>query len=166
LPPCQPKAGINTDWSGNKCAALQEGPSLFELPPLRPKVSNTQHPAKAGSGELDASNNSDAVPMPEPEASKTQQPAPQLIAPPPKATEQPLPQATEQPAPQVKPDVGTVGQQQARGHSHPPSMFSNIEFDLAIALCLALALIVIRRIVLNFFDPFGGSSGVDRDDAE
>ena len=27
LPPCTPRGGINTDWSGNKCAILHEGPS-------------------------------------------------------------------------------------------------------------------------------------------
>jgi hypothetical protein len=26
-PPCTPRGGINTDWSGNKCAILHEGPS-------------------------------------------------------------------------------------------------------------------------------------------
>ena len=32
LPPCKPHGGVNTNWSGNKCAELSEGSSLSEQP--------------------------------------------------------------------------------------------------------------------------------------
>jgi hypothetical protein len=32
LPPCQPRAGINTDWSGDKCAMLHKSSSYALLP--------------------------------------------------------------------------------------------------------------------------------------
>jgi hypothetical protein len=136
LPPCKPQGGVNTDWSGNKCAALRESP--LELPTLRPKVSNT--PDGGLTSETGAGNNSDAVmPQAGPEAPKTQQPAKQ-----------------------VTPEVGVLGQ--ARGDD--PSTFGTIGFYVVVALLLALALIVVRRIVFAVFGPFGGLRGMERDDAE
>ncbi len=32
LPPCKPHGGVNTDWSGNKCAELSESSSLSVQP--------------------------------------------------------------------------------------------------------------------------------------
>jgi hypothetical protein len=44
LPPCKPHGGINTDWSGNKCAELSERSSPVMLPapaaPLQPPKLN------------------------------------------------------------------------------------------------------------------------------
>ena len=34
LPPCIPQGGIITDWSGNKCAALEANPNQVALPTL------------------------------------------------------------------------------------------------------------------------------------
>jgi hypothetical protein len=34
LPPCKPHGGVNTDWSGNKCAELSESSSLSVQPPV------------------------------------------------------------------------------------------------------------------------------------
>jgi hypothetical protein len=72
---------------------------------------------------------------------------------------QPAPQV--QPAPQAKAEVATVGQAPSSGDDHAPAI--NIGFDVAIGLCLGLALIAVRRIVLNPFDS--GEQGVERDDA-
>jgi hypothetical protein len=96
LPPCKPQAGINTDWSGNKCA-LREGPNQGALP----------------------------TPQTRPEAPQTRQQAPP-----------------------AKADAGTVAQ--ASGGNHA-STVGTIGFDVAVALSLALAFVVVRRTVLDLF---------------
>jgi hypothetical protein len=38
LPPCKPRGGVNTNWSGNKCAELSESSSLSVQPtPVAPQ---------------------------------------------------------------------------------------------------------------------------------
>jgi hypothetical protein len=44
LPPCKPHAGINTDWSGNKCAMLHKS-SSYALLPAPPAQSQASQPA-------------------------------------------------------------------------------------------------------------------------
>jgi hypothetical protein len=41
LPPCKPHGGVNTDWSGNKCAELSESSSLSVQPTPVPSVQPT-----------------------------------------------------------------------------------------------------------------------------
>jgi hypothetical protein len=41
LPPCKPHVGVNTDWSGNKCAELSESSSLSVQPTPVPSVQPT-----------------------------------------------------------------------------------------------------------------------------
>jgi hypothetical protein len=43
LPPCQPHAGINTDWSGDKCAVLHKS-SSYALLPAPPAQSQASQP--------------------------------------------------------------------------------------------------------------------------
>jgi hypothetical protein len=38
VPPCKPHAGVNTDWSGNKCATLHKS-SSYALLPVQPQAS-------------------------------------------------------------------------------------------------------------------------------
>ena len=144
LPPCKPQGGIHTDWSGNKCA-LREASNQTALPTpqTRPEAPNKEQQipkADAGtSGQTSGNDASDAVPTPQarPEASHTQQQTPN-----------------------AKADVGTVGRSSGENHA---SMAATIGFDVAVALMLALAFVIIRRLVL---DPFGGAEpGVERDDA-
>ena len=42
LPPCKPHGGVNTNWSGNKCAELSESSSL----PVQPTPVARQQPPK------------------------------------------------------------------------------------------------------------------------
>src|SRR5206468_501565 len=48
VPPCKPHAGVNTDWSGNKCAPLHKNSSyaLLPAPPAQPQVSLSAPPAQ------------------------------------------------------------------------------------------------------------------------
>jgi hypothetical protein len=135
LPPCKPQGGINTDWSGNKCA-LREGPNQDALPTpqTRPEAPQTQQqapPAKADAGTAGQAGGgndaSDALPAPQ-----TRPEAPQ----------------TQQQAPPAKADAGTVAQ--ASGGNHA-STVGTIGFDVAVALGLALAFVVVRRTVLDLF---------------
>jgi hypothetical protein len=45
LPPCKPHGGVNTDWSGNKCAELSESSSLSVQPTPVPSVQPTPVPS-------------------------------------------------------------------------------------------------------------------------
>lgn len=143
LPPCKPHGGINTDWSGNKCATRREDSSQVALstPQTRPEApSKEQIPkskADAGtSGQSSGNDASGAVPTAQarPETSKTQQQTPS-----------------------AKANVGTVGQSSGENHA---STAGTIGFDVAVALSLALAFFIIRRFVSDLF-----GDGVERDDA-
>jgi len=48
LPRCKPHAGVNTDWSGNKCAPLHKSSSyaLLPAPPAQPQASLPALPAQ------------------------------------------------------------------------------------------------------------------------
>jgi len=146
LPPCKPHGGINTDWSGNKCATRREHSSQVALstPQTRPEApSKEQIPkskADAGtSGQSSGNDASGAIPTPQarPETSKTQQQTPN-----------------------AKANVGTVGQSSGENHT---SMAGTIGFDVAVALSLALAFFIVRRFVLNLLGD--AEPGVERDDA-
>jgi hypothetical protein len=121
---------------------------IVEVPPCKPQggINTDWSGNKCSILPVGAKQSALLVPQARPEVPKMEQSAPQ---------------ATEQPAPQVKPDVGTVGQSRTSQSDHAPT-FSTLGFDIAVALILALAFVVVRRFLL---DPFGGEEGVERDDA-
>jgi hypothetical protein len=131
LPPCQPRAGVNTDWSADKCAVLHKSSSYaFLLPPMQPPASLQAQPPAS-------------------------QPAPPTNLP---VLHPPRPQALQQ-APPAQPtlpktaaDVVTVGQTE-HDHAHPEPAMANLGFDVAIGLYLALAFAVIRRFIQDLIEP-------------
>ncbi len=50
--PCTPRGGINTDWSGNKCAILHEGPSQPLTPQPAPLAQRAPPELKADPGTV------------------------------------------------------------------------------------------------------------------
>jgi hypothetical protein len=151
LPPCKPRAGINTDWSGNKCAMLHTSSSYALLPAAPAQVQASQ--SVPSSAHPQAS-------QPPPAQSQASQPAPpvHLQAPqsPPAQSlaSQPAPPAqpqASQPAPPAA-DPVTVGQ---APHDHVPQAptMSSLGFDVAIGLGLALAFVVVRRFILDMIEP-------------
>jgi hypothetical protein len=140
LPPCQPRAGVNADWSAAKCAILHKTSSYALLPsppaqpPASPSAALTQTPV---------------LQPPQPQASPSAAPTQILVLQPP----QPQPHAL-QPAPPAQPtppkpaaDPVTVGQA-AHDHAHPEPTMANLGFDVAVGLSLAMAFAVVRRFIL------------------
>jgi hypothetical protein len=141
LPPCQPRAGVNTDWSGSKCATLYNSSyALLRGPATQPLVS----PSVAPTQKL-------VLQPPEPQASpspsRTQTPvlqSPQLQA------LQPAP--PPQPAPKPAADGVIVGQA-AADPVHPEPAMAHLGFDVAVGLSLALAFAVVYRFILELAEP-------------
>jgi hypothetical protein len=182
LPPCTPHAGINTDWSSNNCALLHDSSSDAGLPaaPAQPQMSQpapparSQAPAPAAQPQVSqpAPPTQSPAPAPaaQPQASQPASPAqspapapsaqPQASQPaPPVQSQAPAPSAqpkASQPAPPAPPkpsaDPVTVGQA-AHDHADQASVMSSLGFDVAIALGLALAFVVVRRFVLDMIEP-------------
>jgi hypothetical protein len=67
LPPCKPHAGVNTDWSGNKCAPLHKSSSYALLP--APPQASLSAPAVQPHASLSA-------PPAQPQASQPAPPTP------------------------------------------------------------------------------------------
>jgi hypothetical protein len=161
LPPCTPRAGINTDWSGNKCAPLHDSASdtLAPAPPAQPQASQ---PAPSAPPQAPAPPAQPQAPQPAPPA-QSPAPAPSAQA---QASQSAHPAQSPAPAPSAQPQASqpappapskpsaepvTTGQA-AHGHVHQQSMMSNLGFDVAIALALALAFAVGRRFVLDMIE--------------
>jgi hypothetical protein len=127
LPPCKPHAGINTDWSGNKCAPLHKSSSyaLLPAPSAQPQASLSAPPAQ-------------------PHASLSAPPAQPQVS-------QPAPPAQPTPSKPAAEPV-TVGQA-AHDHAAQASAMGNLGFDVAIGLVLALAFAVVRRFILDMIEP-------------
>jgi hypothetical protein len=129
VPPCKPHAGVNTDWSGNKCATLHKSSSyaLLPVPPVQPQASLPVPPT------LLPPASQPAPPAQQPQAS---QPAPPAQPTPPKPAAEPV----------------TVGQA-AHDQVSQASSMDNLGFDVAIGLGLALAFAVVRRFILDIIEP-------------
>jgi len=127
LPRCKPHAGVNTDWSGNKCAPLHKSSSyaLLLAPPAQPQASLPAPPLQPPASQP-------ALPA----QPKTSQPAPPAQPTPPKPAAEPA----------------TVGQA-AHDHATQASAMGNLGFDVAIGLGLALAFAVVRRFILDMIEP-------------
>ena len=127
LPRCKPHAGVNTDWSGNKCAPLHKSSSyaLLPAPSAQPQASLPAPPLQPPASQP-------ALPA----QPKTSQSAPPAQPTPPKPAAEPV----------------TVGQ---AAHDHAPqaSAMGNLGFDVAIGLGLALAFAVVRRFILDMTEP-------------
>jgi hypothetical protein len=147
LPPCQPHAGVNTDWSGDKCALLHRNSSyaLLTSPPAQlvesQSVPATQTPV--------AQNSVARAPVLQPpQALAPQPPQPQALQPAP-ATRPILPKPAAEPV--------TVGQA-APDHVRPEPAMANLGYDIAIGLCLILAFFVVRRFILDLIETERPSS--------
>jgi len=134
FPPCQPRAGINTDWSGNKCAMLHTSSSyaMLTAPPVQSQASQPIPPAHPQASQ------------PPPAQSQASQPAPPAH---PQAS-QSAPPAPPKPAA----DPVTVGQA-THDRVHEAPTMSSLGFDVAIGLGLALAFVVVRRFILDMIEP-------------
>jgi hypothetical protein len=129
LPPCQPRAGVNTDWSAGKCAMLHRNSSYALLPSHPPASLQAQPPA------------SQPAPPTKPPVLQPAQPQVLQQAPP----AQPTP-----PKPAAEPV--TVGQAE-HDHVNPEPAMANLGFDVAIGLCLALAFALVRRSIVDLIEP-------------
>jgi hypothetical protein len=148
LPPCQPRAGVNTDWSGSKCAVLHYTSSYALLLPSPP----TQPPASPSAARTQTLALHPPEPQASPSAPSTQTP---VLQPPQPQALQPAPPAQPTP-PKPAAEPVTVGQA-AHDHVHPEPTMANLGFDVAVALCLALAFVVVRRFILDLIEPPGPS---------
>jgi hypothetical protein len=147
LPPCQPHAGVNTDWSGDKCALLHRNSShaLLTSPPAQlvesQSVPATQTPVAQNSVARAPVLQPPQAPALQPPQSQALQPAP--------ATRPVLPKPAAEPV--------TVGQA-ASDHVRPESVMANLGYDVAIGLCLILAFFVVRRFILDLIETERPSS--------
>jgi hypothetical protein len=147
LPPCQPHAGVNTDWSGGKCALLHRNSSyaLLTSPPAQLVESQSVPATQTPVTRIPVAP---APVLQPPQAPVLQPPQPQALEPAPAA--QPIP-------PKPAADPVTVGQV-APDHVRPEPATANLGYDVAIGLCLILAFFVVRRSILDLIETERPSS--------
>jgi hypothetical protein len=147
LPPCQPHAGVNTDWSGHTCALLHRnsGYALLTSPPAQLVESQSVPATQTPVTRIPVAP---APVLQPPQAPVLQPPQPHALEPAPAA--QPI-----SPKPAAEPV--TVGQV-APDHVHPEPVTANLGYDVAIGLCLILAFFVVRRSILDLIETERPSS--------
>jgi hypothetical protein len=118
LPPCEPHAGINTDWSGGKCSVLHKYYSSYAMLPA-PSPTQPEAPQPAPSPEA-------PQPAPSPEASQPAAPAQQT---PPTPAAEPV----------------TVGQA-IHDHVHQEPAVGISGIDVAVSFGLAFAFVAILQL--------------------
>ena len=131
LPPCQPRAGVNTDWSADNCAKLHRNFSYTLLP---------SHPAQSP-GSLQAHRRRCSASNEPPGVPATATSSAAASAPP----AQPTP-------PKPAADPVTIGQAD-HDHVHLKPAMANLGSDVAIGLCLAIAFALVRRFILDLIEP-------------